>query len=102
MRDPQEGDGERPVWLRLHQQPRRSDPQRRTDQGIEARLCAAPLARAGAAAVLCLAILCASAAGCTRAPARPHESLTAGAEPLRTAFNRDAGKPRIVILAAPT
>jgi hypothetical protein len=64
----------------------------------------APVVRVDAAAALCfaVAILCASAAGCSRAAPRPHDTLGVGAEPLRTAFNRDAGKPRIVILAAPT
>ena len=68
-----------------------------------ARRRSAPV-RVAAAAVLCfaVAIVCASAAGCARAAPRPHETLAAGAEPLRAAFNRDAGKPRIVILAAPT
>ena len=39
---------------------------------------------------------------CSAAPARPHDALTAGAEPLRSAFNRDIGKTRIVMIAAPT
>ena len=71
---------------------------------IAARRCIAPFLRLRQCAALYLvaAILCASAAGCARAPARPHDTLAIGAEPLRTAFNRDAGKPRIVILAAPT
>lgn len=41
-------------------------------------------------------------AACSQAPARPHDSLTADAEPLRSAFNRDAGTVRIVMIAAPT
>jgi hypothetical protein len=71
---------------------------------IEAPRRAAPSASVRRAAVLWLAvaILCANAAGCARADPRPHETLAAGAEPLRTAFNRDTGKPRIVIVAAPT
>lgn len=39
---------------------------------------------------------------CSAAPARPHAALTSGAEPLRSAFNRDIGKTRIVMIAAPT
>jgi hypothetical protein len=42
------------------------------------------------------------AGACSSAPARPHATLTAGAEPLRSAFNRDIGKTRIVMIAAPT
>jgi hypothetical protein len=47
-----------------------------------------------------LAIACAVAA--CGGPARPHDSLTTGAEPLRSHFNRDQGRVRVVILAAPT
>jgi hypothetical protein len=54
------------------------------------------------ALLLALAFVCASTPACNRAEPRPHESLTGDAEPLRSAFNADAGKPRIVILAAPT
>ncbi|CAN5362563.1 hypothetical protein BH23ACI1_BH23ACI1_25140 [soil metagenome] len=42
------------------------------------------------------------AAACDRPPASPHQALTAGAEPLRSHFNRDVGYARIVLLAAPT
>jgi hypothetical protein len=48
------------------------------------------------------AIAAALVAACSQAPARPHDSLEADAEPLRSAFNRDAGKVRIVMIAAPT
>ena len=41
-------------------------------------------------------------AACSQAPARPHDSLTKDAEPLRSVFNRDAGNVRIVMIAAPT
>jgi hypothetical protein len=52
---------------------------------------------------LCLAgVLLGILSGCTSSPARPYESLTSGAEPLRSQFNRDVGKVRIVIVAAPT
>jgi hypothetical protein len=59
------------------------------------------------AARLLLALVAALALGapqaaCRHADPRPHEPLGASAEPLRSAFNADAGKPRIVILAAPT
>lgn len=39
---------------------------------------------------------------CSKAPPRPHASLTADAEPLRTEFNRDAGHVRILMIAGPT
>jgi hypothetical protein len=39
---------------------------------------------------------------CRSAPTRPHVSLSAGAEPLRTEFNQDAGRVRILMIAAPT
>jgi hypothetical protein len=39
---------------------------------------------------------------CSNAPARPHASLTADVEPLRTEFNRDAGHVRILMIAGPT
>jgi hypothetical protein len=55
-----------------------------------------------AALVMALALAGIAAPACKRGERRPHESLTAGAEPLRSAFNADVGKPRIVILAAPT
>lgn len=41
-------------------------------------------------------------AACSQAPARPHAPLAVNAEPLRSIFNRDAGKVRIVMIAAPT
>lgn len=37
-----------------------------------------------------------------RAPTRPYESLWPGVANLRTQFNADAGKVRILILPAPT
>jgi hypothetical protein len=46
--------------------------------------------------------LIASVTACITPPPRPHVSLTAGAEPLRSQFNRDVGKVRLVIVAAPT
>ena len=43
------------------------------------------------------------AAGCTDpAKIRPHATLTPGAEPLRSQFNSDAGKVRILMIVAPT
>lgn len=48
------------------------------------------------------AIALALAAACSQGNTRPHESLAAGAEPLRSQFNQDAGHVRIVVLAAPT
>jgi hypothetical protein len=42
------------------------------------------------------------AAACSAGPVRPHDSLTAGADPLRARFNQDVGHTRIVMLAAPT
>lgn len=55
-----------------------------------------------AAAYGLLLALTVGLAGCTSVPPREHQSLTAGAEPLRSEFNRDAGNTRIVILLAPT
>jgi hypothetical protein len=34
--------------------------------------------------------------------ARPYETLTDGAEPLRARFNADAGRVRVMMLVAPT
>lgn len=53
--------------------------------------------RAVAAVLLGLAV-----AACGPAPDVSHDPLTAGAEPLRSRFNRDIGHTRIVLLAAPT
>jgi hypothetical protein len=39
---------------------------------------------------------------CSNAPARPHASLSPDVEPLRSEFNRDAGRVRIVMIGAPT
>ena len=39
---------------------------------------------------------------CSSAPSRPHAVLSSNAEPLRSAFNRDIGKTRILMIAAPT
>jgi hypothetical protein len=47
-------------------------------------------------------IVAAFVAACSRAPARPHAPLAVNAEPLRSIFNRDVGKVRIVMIAAPT
>lgn len=47
-------------------------------------------------------VFAALGASCASGPSTPHEALTAGAEPLRSHFNRDAGHTRIVLLAAPT
>lgn len=52
-----------------------------------------------AAGVLVLALL---AGACDQRPTSPHDSLAAGAEPLRAHFNRDIGQTRIVLVAAPT
>jgi len=41
-------------------------------------------------------------AACSQAPSRPHASMAVNAEPLRSTFNRDVGKVRIVMVAAPT
>ena len=41
-------------------------------------------------------------AACGSTPATRHDALTAGAEPLRSRFNRDIGHTRLVLLAAPT
>jgi hypothetical protein len=46
-------------------------------------------------------LLCTLAAACA-SPAASHDALSAGAEPLRSHFNRDVGHTRIVLLAAPT
>lgn len=41
--------------------------------------------------------------GCGQRASNAHfEDLHAGGEPLRTAFNRDAGKVRVVMLVSPT
>ncbi len=47
---------------------------------------------------LALALLLAACRG----PQRPYAVIGTSAEPLRAEFNRAAGHPRIVILAAPT
>jgi hypothetical protein len=54
--------------------------------------------------VLVLSLLALSVlVGCSsRNPASPHARLADGVEPLRTAFNADAGKVRVVMLVAPT
>jgi len=49
--------------------------------------------------VFCLVLL--ALAAC-HGPAREHTALTANVEPLRTQFNRDIGRVRIVTLIAPT
>jgi hypothetical protein len=55
--------------------------------------------RARASVLLLLAL---AAASCTSVPAAPYSVLQPGVEPLRTAFNRDAGHVRVVVLVAPT
>lgn len=52
------------------------------------------------ALVTCLIALLVAA--CSQAPARPHAPLAVNAEHLRSIFNRDVGKVRIVMVAAPT
>jgi hypothetical protein len=47
-------------------------------------------------------IFAAFVAACSSVQPLPHQSLTAGAEPLRSQFNRDAGRTRILMIAAPT
>ncbi len=49
-----------------------------------------------------LALLAALVACRSRAPAIPHQALSPSADALRTAFNADAGKVRIVMLVSPT
>lgn len=49
-----------------------------------------------------IAILLSALAAACAGPAATHETLTAGAEPLRSHFNRDVGHTRIVLIAAPT
>lgn len=49
------------------------------------------------------ALLALPVTGCkAKGPTAAHERLTAGVEPLRTAFNADVGKVRVLMLAAPT
>jgi hypothetical protein len=52
--------------------------------------------------LLALAATLTAALSCSRSAVRPHAPLTAGAEPLRSDFNRDAGRVRIVMIPAPT
>jgi hypothetical protein len=57
----------------------------------------------GGLAVRTILLVVLVAAGCrTGGPAAPHASLRIGAEPLRAQFNTDAGRTRVVVLAAPT
>jgi hypothetical protein len=52
-----------------------------------------------------LAVLCcgsAAAACAPHGPPSPHAVLGADAEPLRSAFNADVGKVRVIMLVAPT
>lgn len=53
-----------------------------------------------------LALVCCTAmfaAACSsNAPPSPHQVLTTDAEPLRTAFNANVGKVRVVELVSPT
>ena len=37
-----------------------------------------------------------------KGPVQPHDSITANAEPLRSAFNADSGIMRAIFLASPT
>ena len=56
-----------------------------------------------AAALLFLMTAVSAASSCSHTfEARPHASLTSGAEPLRADFNRDVGRVRIVMIPAPT
>jgi hypothetical protein len=49
------------------------------------------------------ALLCATLiVACSKAPARPHASLSPDIEPLRSEFNRDVGRVRILMIGAPT
>lgn len=55
---------------------------------------------AGALVALALAL---PAAGCkVKGPSAAHQRVVAGTEPLRTAFNADVDKARVLMLAAPT
>jgi hypothetical protein len=57
--------------------------------------------RSSAARTALLAVLGISlAAACIRT--RPYATLTGTAEPLRTAFNSDVGRVRVMMLVAPT
>ena len=58
--------------------------------------------RPSACVLLTLVTMLAAALSCSRAPVRPHAPLAPGAEPLRSDFNRDAGRVRIVMIRAPT
>jgi hypothetical protein len=49
--------------------------------------------------VLVLAI---AALACACVSTRPYATLSDRAEPLRTQFNSDAGRARVIILVAPT
>ena len=42
------------------------------------------------------------AAGCRQAPPSPHISLDGTLEELRTHFNADAGRTRVLMIVAPT
>lgn len=52
----------------------------------------------GAALVTLLSTLM----GCHRGVVSPHQALSSRAEPLRARFNADAGKVRVLLLAAPS
>ncbi|HZB26360.1 MAG TPA: hypothetical protein VE379_09530 [Vicinamibacterales bacterium] len=52
--------------------------------------------------LLALVATLAGALSCSPTAVRPHAPLTAAAEPLRSDFNRDAGRVRIVMIPAPT
>jgi hypothetical protein len=47
----------------------------------------------------CFALFVLAAGGCARPP---HQTLDDAAEPLRSAFNRDVGRVRVMMLVAPT
>jgi hypothetical protein len=66
------------------------------------RLIRRPMRRLPACFLLALTTILAAALSCSRPAVRPHAPLTAGAEPLRSDFNRDAGRVRIVMIPAPT
>ena len=47
----------------------------------------------------CLAVIAIAVSACARPP---HQTLDDAAEPLRSAFNRDLGRVRVMMLVAPT
>lgn len=59
-----------------------------------------PKNTAGVRAVLAVLLLSAGVAACRPEPPKLHE--LSGLEALKTKFNADAGKPRVVLLLSPT